>query len=141
MPAKIHLSSACLLVAVLALASHSALSAEEEWEALPNGILGQRAEFDGAGGVRIAGYVRKPSGAGPFPLVIFVHGGAPTAKPVQADNAEELTKLRAAEATRASNQMGRASHPPLPEFLAQGWAVYSIDFRPNPRYTLDPLEW
>jgi len=116
-------------------------SADDEWESLADGIQGQRAEFDGAGGVRIAGYVRKPSGPGPFPLVIFVHGGAPTAKPVQASTDEELTKLRAAEATRASNQLGRSNHPPLLDFLAQGWAVYSVDFRPNPRYTLDPLEW
>jgi dipeptidyl aminopeptidase/acylaminoacyl peptidase len=129
------------LLAILSAVNSAGLLADDDWESLPNGVLGQRAEFDGADGVRIAGYVRKPSGAGPFPLVIFVHGGAPTAKPVQATNEEELTKLRAAEATRASNQMGRASHPPLADFLAQGWAVYSIDFRPNPRYTLDPLEW
>jgi dipeptidyl aminopeptidase/acylaminoacyl peptidase len=116
-------------------------AADDAWESLPSGIQGQRAEFDGVGGIRIAGYVRKPSGPGPFPLVIFIHGGAPTAKPVQATAGEELAKLRAAEATRASNQLGRANHPPLPDFLAQGWAVYSIDFRPNPRYTLDPLEW
>ena len=42
---------------------------------------------------------------------------------------------------RASNQMGRAQNPPLPDLLAQGWAIYSIDYRTNPRYTLDPLEW
>jgi dipeptidyl aminopeptidase/acylaminoacyl peptidase len=116
-------------------------TAEDAWEALPGNILGQHAEFDGVGGIKIAGYVRKPSGPGPFPLVIFIHGGGPTAKPVQASTEEELTKLRAAEATRASNQLGHSNHPPLADFLAQGWAVYSIDFRPNPRYTLDPLEW
>jgi dipeptidyl aminopeptidase/acylaminoacyl peptidase len=130
-----------LLTVGLVLAGNPALSiADEEWELLPNGVQGRRAEFDGARGIRIAGYVRKPSGLGPFPLVIFVHGGGPTAKPVQASTDDELIK-RAAEATRASNQMGRANHPPLLDFLAQGWAVYSIDFRPNPRYTLDPLEW
>ena len=42
---------------------------------------------------------------------------------------------------RAGNVLGRASNPPIPDFLAQGWAVYAIDYRTNPRYTLDPLEW
>jgi len=137
-----RLSFALMLAAAILLFNIPASSAaDDEWESLANGIQGQRAEFDGVGGIRVAGYVRKPSGPGPFPLVVFIHGGAPTAKPVQASTDEELTKLRAAEATRASNQLGRSNHPPLPDFLAQGWAVYSVDFRPNPRYTLDPLEW
>jgi acetyl esterase/lipase len=47
----------------------------------------------------------------------------------------------AAEAERAGKQLGRSNHPPLPDFLAQGWAVFAIDYRTNPRYTLDALEW
>jgi dipeptidyl aminopeptidase/acylaminoacyl peptidase len=117
------------------------LAAEEPWEQLPNGILGQLAVFEGVGGVKIAGYVRKPAGTGPFPIVIILHGGGPTARPVSAENEEARAKLLGDEAVRASKVLGRASNPPIPDFLAQGWAVYSIDYRPNPRYTLDPLEW
>jgi dienelactone hydrolase len=131
----------CWLTAILFASFSAVIVADDNWETLPGGILGQRAEFDGAGGVRIAGYVRRPAGDGPFPLVVLLHGGAPIAKPVQAESTEELASLRAEEVTRASNVLGRAMHPPIPDFLAQGWAVYYVDFHPNPRYTLDPLEW
>lgn len=107
---------------------------------LPGGVFGQRAEFEGVGGVKIAGHVRRPAGEGKIPLVVLLHGGAPTAKPVTAENPAELARLRE-EAKRASNVLGRDQHAPIPDFLAQGWAVYYVDFRPNPRYTLDPLEW
>jgi len=120
--------------------SHSH-AADEAWDELPNGVTGRIATFSGVGGGTIAGYVRKPAGAGPFPLVILLHGGAPTAKAVTAAGEEERIQAAAAEADRASRQLGRAQNPPIPDFLAQGWAVYSIDFRTNPRYTLDPLEW
>jgi acetyl esterase/lipase len=85
--------------------------------------------------------VRKPAGAGPFPLVIVLHGGGPTAKPVSADTEAARVKKTADEAVRAGKVLGRASNPPIADFLAQGWAVYTIDYRTNPRYTLDPLEW
>ena len=131
-----------LLVAGVLTAAGSALrAADEPWENLPNGVLGQVADFEGAGGVRIAGYLRRPTGAGPFPLVIVLHGAGPTARPVHSDDEQALLKMRAAEARRASRVLGRASNPPIPDFLARGWAVYTIDYRPNPRYTLDPLEW
>jgi len=72
--------------------------------------------------------------------VIVLYGGGPTARPVSAEtNAARVEKL-AAEAVRASHVLGRAANPPLPDFLAQSWAVYTIDFRLDPRYTLDPLE-
>jgi len=132
-----HASLALLLLLTFGVIA----AAADEWESLPGGVLGQRAKIVGTGGIRIAGYIRRPAGEGPFPLVVLLHGGAPTAKPVQAANPEELTKLRAAEADRASDVLGRAAHPPIPDLLAQGWAVYYVDFRPNPRYTLDPLEW
>lgn len=131
-----------LLAATLLAAGGSATqAADEPWESLPNGVLGQVATFEGAGGVTIAGYVRKPSGAGPFPIVILLHGGGPTARPVSADTEEARVRMLAEEAVRASKSMGRATHPPIADFLAQGWAIYSIDYRPRPRYTLDPLEW
>ena len=116
-------------------------AAEEPWEELPKGVRGRLAGFDGVGGAKIAGYVRKPAGAGPFPIVIVLHGGGPTAKATTGENEEARAKKAADEAVRASKVLGRASNPPIPDFLAQGWAVYSIDYRTNPRYTLDPLEW
>ncbi len=116
-------------------------AAEEPWEELSGGVMGQPAKFEGAGGVPIAGYVRKPAGAGPFPLVILIHGGGPTAKVVRGESGVAQAKAVLDETARASRQLGAAKSPPIPAFLAEGWAVYSIDFRTNPRYTLDPLEW
>jgi dipeptidyl aminopeptidase/acylaminoacyl peptidase len=115
--------------------------AEEGWDQLAGGVMGRLAGFDGVGGVKIAGYVRKPAGPGPFPLVIVLHGGGPTARPVSADTDADRARQAADEAARAGKVLGRAANPPIVEFLAQGWAVYSIDYRTNPRYTLDPLEW
>lgn len=130
-----------LLIAGILAATGSAIQASDEsWENLPNGVLGRVADFDGAGGVRIAGYIRRPAGPGPLPLVIVLHGGAPTARPVRDNDPQTLLKMQAAETLRASHVLGRASNPPIPDFLAQGWAVYTLDYRPNPRYTLDPLE-
>jgi dipeptidyl aminopeptidase/acylaminoacyl peptidase len=139
----IHTSCALLLLATeLEVGGSSTLkAAEEPWEELPNGILGRMAVFDGVGGVRVAGYVRKPAGSGPFPLVIVLHGGGPTAKATTGNTDAERATKAAAEAVRASKALGGASHPPLPDFLAQGWSVFQIDYRTNPRYTLDPLEW
>jgi dipeptidyl aminopeptidase/acylaminoacyl peptidase len=137
-----HAGFLLLLASSLAVAVPAAMSAAEEpWEELPGGVMGRLAMFEGVGGVKIAGYVRKPAGAGPFPLVIHLHGGGPTARAVSGETPEARARAMVDEAVRASRQLGAARHPPLPDFLAQGWAVYSIDFRTNPRYTLDPLEW
>jgi len=130
-----------LATGMVAANSPATRAAEGPWEELSNGVLGQPAMFDGADGVKIAGYVRKPAGAGPFPIVIILHGGGPTAKAVSGKTEEERAKAMADEALRASNQLGHATNPPLPDFLAQGWAIYSIDYRTNPRYILDPREW
>jgi dipeptidyl aminopeptidase/acylaminoacyl peptidase len=116
-------------------------AAEEPWEELSGGVMGRLAMFEGVGGVKIAGYVRKPTGAGPFPLVILLHGGGPTARVVSSETGEARARAIVDETVRASRQLGAARNPPIPDFLAQGWAVYSIDYRTNPRYTLDPLEW
>jgi dipeptidyl aminopeptidase/acylaminoacyl peptidase len=131
----------CLLLAGVVANGAATQAAEEPWEKLPNGIVGRVADFVGADGVKIAGYVRRPDAPGPLPLVVVLHGGGPTARPVKADNEQDRPRLMAAEALRASQALGRASHPPIPEFLAQGWAVYSIDFRPNSRYPIDPVEF
>jgi dipeptidyl aminopeptidase/acylaminoacyl peptidase len=135
----LHVSIPVLLAA--GLAGPATPAAAQKWEELPNGVLGRVAEFEGVGGIKIAGYVRKPAGDGPFPIVVVLHGGGATARPVTADNEQARAEKMAAEADRASNQLGRSSLPPIAEFLAQGWAVYCIDFRPNPRYPIDPLEW
>ncbi len=85
-------------------------TAAEEWERFPDGSLGRATEFRGAGGLAIPAYVRKPQGAGPFPVIVLLHGGGPS----------------------KSATYGAARLPsPTGDFLRAGWAVYSIDFRPN----------
>ncbi len=131
-----------LLATGLISAIHSTLpAADEPWEELSGGVSGRIAEFEGVDGVKIAGYVRKPAGEGPFPLVIVLHGSGPTARAVSGETEDARAKLQSEESVRASKILGRANNPPILAFLAQGWAVYSIDYRTNPRYTLDPLEW
>jgi dipeptidyl aminopeptidase/acylaminoacyl peptidase len=138
----------CLIACLLAVGwivaySSNAKAAEPAWEKVSDKVEGQVADFEGVGGVKIAGYVRKPIGAGPFPIIIILHGGGPSAKPIKTDGDADEARGRklAGEAIRASNQLGRSSNPPIPDFLAQGWAVYTIDYRPTPKYTLDPTEW
>ncbi|MCX7017031.1 MAG: hypothetical protein NTW86_31470, partial [Candidatus Sumerlaeota bacterium] len=46
-----------------------------EWEQFPDGSTGRVMDYAGAGGVTIAGYLRKPAGPGPFPVVVALHGG------------------------------------------------------------------
>ncbi len=132
----------CVLLAGVLLASVKVVAEEKvTWEELSNGVQGRLALFDGVDGAKIAGYVRKPAGAGPFPLVIVLHGGGPTARAVKADTAEERARKAIEEAVRASKVLGKAANPPIVGFLARGWAVFSIDYRTNARYMLDPLEW
>src|SRR5204863_7048721 len=47
---------------------------EDKWERLPDGSLGMPTEFEGAGGLAIPAYIRKPAGAGPFPVIVMAHG-------------------------------------------------------------------
>ncbi|MCX7013035.1 MAG: alpha/beta fold hydrolase [Candidatus Sumerlaeota bacterium] len=93
----------------------------EGWESLPDGTQGQAMDFQGAGGVAIAGYLRKPAGPGPFPVVVMLHGGGPN--------------------KQATYKLAQVAALPTTEFIANGWALYSIDFRPNPPAIMDPLEW
>jgi len=84
---------------------------EGPWENLADGSTGQTTEFEGAGGVRIPAYIRKPAGGGPFPVVVMIHG---------------------AEASRNGTYgLGRRLASPTADFVAAGFAVYSIDFRPK----------
>src|ERR1700719_3422718 len=91
----IFTSCALLLLAneLVAQGGSTTPAAQDHWEKLPNGILGQLAGFEGVGGVKIAGYVRKPAGAGPFPIVIVLHGGGPTARATSADTEETRVKM------------------------------------------------
>lgn len=132
---------ALLAGAMMAFGAPVVPGPDDAWEKLPDGALGQLANFDGAGGAKIAGYVRKPAGEGPFPIVIILHGSGPIARKVQADTEEGKREKLLAETARAGKVMGRATHPPIPEFLAQGWAVYLIDYRTNPQHMIDPLEF
>jgi dipeptidyl aminopeptidase/acylaminoacyl peptidase len=94
-------------------------SAAEAWEQLADGTLGQETEFHGVGGVAIDAYVRKPAGSGPFPDIVWMHGG-PDSKPV-------------------TTNMGRGSGLPLGEFIKQGWVIYCGDYRPRAPFT--PIDY
>ncbi len=99
-------------------------------EAFPDGSTGRVSEFRGCEGTYLPAYVRKPKGDGPFPVVVTLHGGG-------------VSK----QATYGFKQT-----TPAPAFLAAGWAIVSIDYRPtNVPLTvptgaivfpaLPPIEW
>src|SRR2546430_13273388 len=105
----------CATLASLAFAQ----APDGEWEIFADGSTGRATHFMGAGGVGIAVYIRKPAGSGPFAVIVNLHGGNPSA-----------------EATYGA---GRAGGSPNAGYLAAGWTIYAIDFRPNA--PLDPIEW
>jgi endo-1,4-beta-xylanase len=92
----------------------------DEWERLPDGSAGKVTEFRGAGGMVIPAYLRKPNGPGPFPVVVMLHGGK--------------------QSKEATVGLGRSSKSPTQDFINAGWAVYAIDYRPQPRIVIDPRE-
>jgi dipeptidyl aminopeptidase/acylaminoacyl peptidase len=106
----------CLLPAMMAQES-----AARKWETFADGSAGQITEFAGIDGTIIPAYVRKPAGQGPFPVVMLIH--------------------RHTYSKEATDELGRSTQHPVTDFLAAGWAIYSLDFRPNPPVTLDPREW
>jgi dipeptidyl aminopeptidase/acylaminoacyl peptidase len=66
-------------------------------------------EFRGADGTTmIPAFVRHPKGSGPFPVVVILHGGA--------------------KSIEATYEMAR-SRPPAVDFVKNGWAVMTIDYR------------
>lgn len=98
---------------------------------LPDGSTGRISEYRGCDGTFIAAYLRRPKGAGPFPVVVVLHGGGVS--------------------PRGTYSMGR-SNPLTTAFTAAGWAVLAIDFRqtavplsrPGGAVTappLPPIEW
>jgi len=111
------------LFAVLLLAGFAgaAPAPEENWERFPDGSMGQAAEFRGVGGIAIPAYIRKPNGPGPFPAVVLLHGG------------------RYGKA--ATEAMGRSMKSPVEDFIQAGWAVYSIDYRPFEKISIEPVEF
>ncbi|MCX7016976.1 MAG: alpha/beta hydrolase-fold protein [Candidatus Sumerlaeota bacterium] len=94
--------------------------AEGPWESLPDGSTGRIADFLGADGTPIAAYVRKPAGAGPFPVVVLLHGGN--------------------DSREGTYGMGRSAKSPTQDFVAAGFAVYAIDFRPKASMPADAGE-
>jgi endo-1,4-beta-xylanase len=109
---------ALLLIAGLAPASGAA--AADDWESFPDGSTGQVTEFQGVGGVAIPAYIRKPSGPGPFPVVVLLHGGRHGSAPTYG--------------------LGRSAKSPTADFIKQGWAVYSVDYRPAEQIAIVPIE-
>jgi dipeptidyl aminopeptidase/acylaminoacyl peptidase len=88
---------------------------EDGWEKLPDGTLGRETEFHGVGGVSILAYIRKPAGPGPFPVIVWMHGGK--------------------DSKQATVNMARGEGLPFREFAKQGWVIYSADYRPNGAFT------
>jgi dipeptidyl aminopeptidase/acylaminoacyl peptidase len=81
-----------------------------EVETFPDGSTGRISEFRGADGTFVAAYLRRPKGAGPFPVVVILHGGA--------------------FGKNATYGMAR-NKPPVADFVAAGCAVFAIDYRPT----------
>jgi dipeptidyl aminopeptidase/acylaminoacyl peptidase len=110
-----------LFVAVVLVAAIDSVAQCQDaaWERLSDGSVGQVTEFEGVGGIKIPAYIRKPAGDGPFPVVVMLHGGR--------------------YGKEATIGMGRAVRSPVADFIQQGWAIYSIDYRPSDQFLL-PIE-
>src|SRR5690348_3415993 len=81
-------------------------------DSFPDGSQGRVVEYRAADGSYVPAYMRRPKGDGPFPVVVLIHGGAPL---------PEITYA-----------LGRTNNPPTADFIAAGWAVFSVDYHPNP---------
>lgn len=102
--------------AILFLTFTSVAAAQGDgWEKLPDGTLGREVQFHGVDGVAIAAYVRKPEGPGPFPVIVWMHGGK--------------------DSKQNTINMGKTQGLPLGEFARQGWVIYAADYRPNGAFT------
>ena len=47
----------------------------DEWQHLSDGSYGKELDYTGVGRISLPGYLRKPDGNGPFPAIVFLHGG------------------------------------------------------------------
>jgi dipeptidyl aminopeptidase/acylaminoacyl peptidase len=111
-----HAAICSLILAFTALGQQAPVSKTEDgWEKLPDGTLGRETEFHGVDDVAIPAYVRKPAGKGPFPVIVWMHGGK--------------------DSRQATFSMGRTQGRPLGDFVKQGWVLYSADYRPNGAFT------
>jgi len=108
-----------LVVSLLFCLTVSVSAEDSSWEHLSDGSQGQVMEFEGVGGVKIPAYIRKPAGDGPFPAVVMLHGGR--------------------YGKEATVGMGRGVRSPMADFIKEGWAIFSIDYRPSDKMLL-PIE-
>jgi acetyl esterase/lipase len=106
-------------VLLLAGLAGAAPASDDGWEHFPDGSAGQVTTFRGVDGTTIPAYIRKPSGAGPFPVVLLLHGGGYGAA--------------------ATYGLGRSTNSPTEDFLQAGWVVYAIDYRPPEKKGLPQL--
>jgi dipeptidyl aminopeptidase/acylaminoacyl peptidase len=116
--------SVILLMALASLAAGQQPTfpkTEDGWEKLPDGTLGRETEFKGVDGLAITAYVRKPEGKGPFPCIVWGHGGK--------------------DSKQATIAMGRSQRLPIGEFAKQGWVIYSVDYRHADTIGIYPIEF
>jgi dipeptidyl aminopeptidase/acylaminoacyl peptidase len=97
------------------------LAQDGSWEKLPDGTVGRETGFHGVDGLAIAAYVRKPAGPGPFPAILWIHGGR--------------------DSKQATINMGRSQGLPFAEWAKQGWVIYSADYRHAERIGIYPVEF
>ncbi len=91
-----------------------------DWETFPDGSTGQATEYKGVGDITLPAYIHKPKGPGPFPVIVVGHGGK--------------------FSPSAAYALGKAMNSPTADFIKAGWAVYSIDYRPQEKVNIDPTE-
>jgi len=81
-------------------------------ERLPDGTTGRVMEIPGSDGTPLPAYLRTPGGSPPFAVVVVLHGG-----PAGIEGTYDL---------------GRSTNAPTANLVAAGWAVLTIDYRPEP---------
>jgi endo-1,4-beta-xylanase len=93
----------------------------QTWETLPDGSEGRATEFHGVDGIAIAAYIRKPVGPGPFPTVVWMHGGR--------------------DSVQATLGLGRSQKSPVEDLVKAGFAIYAADFRHSDKIAIVPIEF
>jgi endo-1,4-beta-xylanase len=99
----------------------AAQPAAGNWEKLPDGSVGRETAFRGVDGLEIAAYIRKPNGPGPFPVIVWMHGGR--------------------DSKQATMALGRSQQVPVENLVKAGWAVYAADYRPSPEIAINAIEF